>query len=88
LTVFSLPLELITLSESFTAELSKISQQLGATPGASSAAQDVVLLAVQHMERMGVCGNGICEVGEQPLQDSWNLHQKSAQGPCPQVRVS
>ena len=80
-------LQLITLLELLSAAIAQPTPP--AAEGTTAPAQPgaVALVGVQHMERMGLCGNGICEVGEQALQDSWGLHQMTTQGPCPQVRL-
>lgn len=52
---------------------------------ANSGLQSLRLLQVLLVERAGVCGNGICEVGERVLltADNGTLHE--ATSPCPQV---
>jgi hypothetical protein len=54
----------------------------GSSSGSSGTPQ---LLRVMMVQRVGVCGNGVCEVGERQLLNSEGAALQEALVPCPQV---
>lgn len=79
----TVPLALTSLSGPVAAALQ---QQSGAQQAAGQPPQPYGVLSVQMMERMGVCGNGVCEVGERPWVDAQGSIVQPATAACPQVR--
>jgi hypothetical protein len=53
--------------------------------GGSSSASDPLLLRVMLVQRVGLCGNGVCEVGERALLNAAGGVLQEADAPCPQV---
>jgi hypothetical protein len=80
----TLPLALTSLSGPVAAA---VQQQSGAQQVADQPPQPYGVLSVQMMERMGVCGNGVCEVGERPWVDAQGSIVQPATAACPQVRT-
>lgn len=74
------PFTLTALASPLLAALQAQLANSSAIGGAAAAGPRVTL-----MERMGVCGNGVCEVGERQLQDAWGASLHVADAPCPQV---
>jgi hypothetical protein len=63
-----------------------LSAQISSMINATGSSQGSRLIGnVTLMERLGVCGNGICEVGERHLQDGWGAAIHMADVPCPEV---
>jgi hypothetical protein len=53
--------------------------------GGSSSASGPLLLRVMLVQRVGLCGNGVCEVGERALLNAAGGVLQEADAPCPQV---
>lgn len=60
-----------------------------ATSTGQAAAQTDSLLLIQVLlaQRLGVCGNGVCEVGERTLTNDGGGVLQQAMAPCPQVGI-
>lgn len=81
----SLVVDLEAQSISATSRLAGTSGSSSIPSGSSSPA--LQLLRVLMAERVGVCGNSVCEVGERPLLTPNGDLLHVATSPCPQVRV-
>jgi hypothetical protein len=55
------------------------------TGGGSSSVSVPLLLRVLLVQRVGLCGNGVCEVGERALLNAEGGVLQEADAPCPQV---
>jgi hypothetical protein len=53
--------------------------------GGSSSVSAPLLLRVLLVQRVGLCGNGVCEVGERALLNAEGGVLQEADAPCPQV---